>query len=82
MRRFATLGLIFSALTLVLGYQAVRSMIHGVEAVIGIGMPRLVLPGLMNLGLGALSFYLATLTLRLARQYTTLIRLTSRRPRV
>jgi hypothetical protein len=81
MSRFTLLAVTFSALTLGLAYEAVRFSINGVAAVIGIGMPRVLFPGLMSLGLAALAFNLAWLMLRLARQQVTLSRLTSQQHR-
>jgi len=75
MNRFGLLAVISFGLTLGLLYVGGTTAIHGVEAVIGIGVPRLVPSGLMQLGLAALLLNLSWLTLRGARQQLKIARL-------
>lgn len=79
--RFATLAVACAGLTIAGGYVTALSAIHGIEALIGIGMPRDVPIGLVNFGLAALFLNLAWLTLRAAHRYLALMRLTAGRHR-
>ena len=75
MKRFRVLAAIFGVLTLALAYETVRSATHGIKALLGLGVPRLVMPGLINLALAVLTVSVATLTFRLARMQLTIARL-------
>lgn len=81
MNRFAALAVVYAGLTIAGGYVAALSAIHGIEALIGIGMPRNLPIGLVDLGLAALLANLTWLTLRAAHRYLALTRLTAGRHR-
>ena len=81
MSRFALLAAITLGLAIALLYEGGIWAIHGVEAVIGIGMPRLVFSGLLDLGLSILLFNLSWLTFRGARQQFVIAQLVRRRQR-
>lgn len=81
MSRFALLAIVSFGLTLALTYEGATLAIQGVEALIPIGMPRLLTPGLINLGLGAMLLNLSWLTFRGARQQLAIARLIRARHR-
>jgi len=81
MSRFALLAAITLGLAIALLYEGGIWAIQGVEAVIGIGMPRLIFSGLVHLGLSILFFNLSWLTFRGARQQLVIARLVRRRHR-
>jgi hypothetical protein len=72
MNRFKLLASVFAALTLVLVYEGALAAVHGIEALLGIGVPRLLMPGVASLGSAILTLALATLTFRLARMQLTI----------
>lgn len=67
MTRFAGLAAVFAVLTFWLLYEAVRFTVFATRALAGIGVPRAQGPGLINLGLALLTFYLAWLMQRMMR---------------
>ncbi len=81
MNRFALLAVISFGLTTLLVYESGVSAVHGLATVIGIGVPRLVTPGLLQLGLAILLLNLSWLTFRGARQMLTIARLIRTRDR-
>ena len=81
MSRFALLAIVSFGLTLALAYEGATLAIHGVEALIPVGMPRLLTSGLINLGLGAMLLNLSWLTFRGARQQLAIARLIRARHR-
>jgi hypothetical protein len=81
MRRFALLAATSVGLTLILVYEGSLSAIRGLEVLVGIGTPRLVASGLIDLGLAALLLNLSWLTARGARQLITIARLMRSRER-
>lgn len=78
MNRFGFLAVACFALTIGLLYEGGTFAVHGFEAVIGIGVPRLVAPGLMQLALAGLFLNLSWLTLRGGRQQLTIARLVTK----
>jgi len=81
MSRFALLAVVSFGLTLVLVYEGAIFARQGLVSIVGIGVPRLVASGLMDLGLAALLLNLSWLTLLGARQQLTIARLARRRRR-
>jgi len=79
MSRFALLAVICLGLAIALLYEGGIWAIQGVEAVVGIGMPRLVFSGLVDLALSILLFNLSWLTFRGARQQFVIVQLVRRR---
>ncbi len=82
MRAPVLLGFVFAALTAIIAVEAARFAVDGIEALAGIGMPRMVMPGLMNIGLAVLAFALARRTLLLARLHFVKMRIARARGRV
>ena len=81
MRRFGLLAVTSFGLTILLVYEGGTLVIHGLAAIFGIGVPRVVAAGLMQLCLAALLLNLSWLTLRGARQQLTIARLMKSRDR-
>ena len=81
MSRFALLAITSFGLTLALAYEGATLAIHGVAALIPLGTPRLVTPGLVDLALGTLFLNLSWLSFRGARQLLTIARLIRARRR-
>jgi hypothetical protein len=73
--RFALLAIACFGLTLALAYEGATVAIHGLQALVPLGMPRLLTPGLIDLGLGAMLLNLSWLTFRGARQQLAIARL-------
>lgn len=74
MTRFAGLAAAFAVMTFWLLYEAVRFTVFATKAFLGLGAPRLVMPGLINLGLAILTFGLAWMTQRMMRMQWTIDR--------
>jgi hypothetical protein len=81
MNRFALLAITSFGLTLALAYEGATLAIHGVQALVPLGMPRLVTSGLIGVGLGAMLLNLSWLTFRGARQQLAIARLIRARTR-